>query len=295
MRGLFGFLAGLMVLFVLFSSSIYTVSQTEQAILLRLGVVQLDQNNQPIVVGPGLHFKAPFITSVVRVDMRLQTLDLDSSRIVTSEQKDVLVDAFVKWRINDIVQFYTSTSGDFDRANILLRQKVLDGLRAEFGKETIAELVAGQRSQVMQEIQRNSNNVAQPLGIEVTDVRVKRIDLPNEVLASVYQRMRSDREKEATLIRAEGKQEAMQIRSQADAEVTVTLSTAKAAAADLQAKGTSEAAQIYSTSYQKAPKFFEFYRSLEAYQTAFSSGKNTFVLSPTGQFFNDFMPTQLSN
>jgi membrane protease subunit HflC len=214
---------------------------------------------------------------------------------VTSEQKDVLVDAFVKWRINDIVQFYTSTSGDFDRANILLRQKVLDGLRAEFGKETIAELVAGQRSQVMQEIQRNSNNVAQPLGIEVTDVRVKRIDLPNEVLASVYQRMRSDREKEATLIRAEGKQEAMQIRSQADAEVTVTLSTAKAAAADLQAKGTSEAAQIYSTSYQKAPKFFEFYRSLEAYQTAFSSGKNTFVLSPTGQFFNDFMPTQLSN
>ena len=282
MRGLFGFLAAILILIMFLFSSMYTVSQTEQAILLKLGVVQLDKNNQPVVVGPGLHFKLPFITSVVRVDMRLQTLDLDSSRIVTSEQKDVLVDAFVKWRINNIVQFYTSTSGDFDRANMLLRQKVLDGLRAEFGKETIAELVAGQRSQVMEVIQQTSNNVAQPLGIEVTDVRVKRIDLPNEVLNSVYQRMRSDREKEATLIRAEGKQGALEIRSQADAQVTVILSTAKAEAADLQAKGTTEAAQIYSTSYQKAPKFFEFYRSLMAYQTAFNSGKDTFVLSPTG-------------
>jgi membrane protease subunit HflC len=205
MRALFGSLIFTFLLLIIFFSSVYTVSQTEQAILLRLGVVQLDGNNQPVVVGPGLHFKMPFVTSVVRVDMRLQTLDLDSSRIVTSEQKDVLVDAFVKWKINNIVQFYTSTSGDFDRANMLLRQKVLDGLRAEFGKETIAELVAGQRSQVMGEIQQSSNTAAKPLGIEVTDVRVKRIDLPNEVLASVYQRMRSDREKEATLIRAEGK------------------------------------------------------------------------------------------
>jgi membrane protease subunit HflC len=293
MRKLFGALMAVLVLLILFFSSIYTVSQTEEAIVLQLGVVQLDTLGKPVVKGPGLHFRMPFVTTVVKVDMRLQTLDLDSSRIVTSEQKDVLVDAFVKWKVNDIVQFYTSTSGDFLRADMLLRQKVLDGLRAEFGRETIAELVSGQRSQVMQTIQQNSNAVAQPLGIQVLDVRVKRIDLPNEVLASVYQRMRSDREKEAALLRAEGREQSMEIRSTADAQVSVILSEAKANAANIQAGGTRDASIIYQTAYEKSPKFFDFYRALSAYQTSFSNGKNIFVLPPSGEFFTHFMPSQL--
>ncbi len=288
-KGLSLGLVGIFFLLILFFSSVYTVAQTEEAILLHLGVVQLDREGKPVVVGPGLHFKTPFITSVVKVDMRLQTLDLDSSRIVTSEQKDVLVDAFVKWRIDDIVRFYTSTGGDLERANLLLRQKVLDGLRAEFGNQTIIELVSGQRSQVMQIIQQNSNAVAQSLGIEVLDVRVKRIDLPNEVLNSVYQRMRSDREKEATLLRAEGKEQAMQINSAADAQVTEILSEAKANAAAVLAQGTSDAAKLYQTTYQKSSKFFDFYRALQAYQTAFAQGNDVFVLSPSGEFFNHFL------
>lgn len=283
------FIIGLIVIILIFLfSSVFTVNQTQQGILLRLGKIQKSSTGQPLILEPGLHFKTPFVTTVRRFDMRLQTLTIDSSRIVTAEQKDVLVDAFVKWRINNIVKFYTSTGGDYYRADALLRQKVLDGLRAEFGKETILELVSGQRTQVMKVLQEASNKVAQPLGVTITDVRIKRIDLPDEVTGSVFSRMRSDREKEASLIRAQGKEKAEQIKSEADAQVTILMSKARAQSAVIKAKGVAEAAKIYADTYSKDANFYDFYRSLQAYQTSFMHQKDVFVLNPQGRFFKYF-------
>jgi len=218
------FLIGILLIFLIGYLSLFTVNQTQQAIVLRLGKIQENKQGQPIVLNPGLHARIPIITNIKKFDMRLRTLNINSSRIVTIEQKDVIVDAFVKWRIGDIVAYYKATGGNITRADNLLMQKVSDGLRAEFGRLTILELVSGQRTHVMQKLRENTNEVAKPLGISVIDVRIKKIDLPEEVTTSVYERMRSDREKEASLIRAQGKEIAEKIQSKADADVTVILS-----------------------------------------------------------------------
>lgn len=283
------FIPLIVVVIVLAYFSLYTVNQTQQAIILRLGKIEVNSKGDPIIKTPGLHIKWPFISTVKKFDMRLRTLSINSSRIVTVEQKDVIVDAFVKWRIKDIVSYYKSTGGNELRADVLLRQKVSDGMRAEFGKQTILELVSGQRANVMKLLQSGANEVAKPLGISVTDVRVKKIDLPEEVTDSVYARMRSNREKEAYLIRSQGKESAELTKATGDAQVTVLLAKAKSDAAKIRAQGDKEAAQLYATAYQSDPKFYGLYRALESYQKVFDGSKQpTLVLRPQGQFFSAF-------
>ncbi|MEM9243535.1 MAG: protease modulator HflC [Pseudomonadota bacterium] len=279
----------IVVVAVLAYFSLFTVNQTQEAIVLRLGKITLNADGKAKIYRPGLHIRLPFVTDIKKFDMRLHTMSVNSSRIVTIEQKDVLVDAFVKWRINNIIAYYKSTGGNLARANTLLNQKVNDGLRAEFGKQTILELVSGQRANVMAVLRQNANEVAMPLGISIIDVRIKRIDLPDEVTQSVYSRMRSNREKEASLIRAQGKEGAEKIKSQADAQAAVIIATAKKNAAVIKAEGDKEAAAIYAKAYQQNPEFYAFFRSLEAYQNVFSDKhKKTLVLKPDSQFFKYF-------
>ncbi len=275
---------------VVLYASLYTVNETQKGIILRLGKIELNKQQQAKTVGPGLHIKWPFIQSVKLFDMRLRTLDIDSSRIMTAEQKDVIVDAFVKWRIGDIVQYFKSTGGDDAQASTLLRQKVNDGMRATFGQHTIPELLSNKRNAVMQQILKEVQIAAAPIGVQVLDVRIKRIDLPQEVAEKIYARMRSAREKKAALIRADGQQQAEVIRAKADAKVAVTIAQAKSQAAAIRAKGNAEAATIYANAYAQHLSFYRFYRSLEAYLAVFSGHANRLVLRPEGEFFQYFNP-----
>lgn len=286
-------LAAIIVVILVALMSMFTVLQTQQAILLRLGKIETNAQNQPIIFQPGLHFKIPLIESIKRFDMRLRTLDIDSSRIMTQEQKEVLVDAFVKWRIVDPVAYFKATGANIAQAQSLLRQQLNDGIRAEFGQQTISDLLSQERGDVMEKILANVKEAAKPLGIEVVDVRIKRIDLPAEVAETIFARMRSAREKMASLIRAEGQQQAEVIKAQADAKVAVTLADANSQAAKVRAAGEAQAAKIYADAYQKDPEFYSFYRSLLAYNDVFTTKQDTVVLSPNGQFFKYF--NQLGN
>lgn len=286
-------LTAIIIVIVVALMSTFTVLQTQQAILLRLGKIETNAQNQPLIFKPGLHFKIPLIESVKRFDMRLRTLDIESSRIMTKEQKEVLVDAFVKWRIVDPVVYFKATGANVGRAQALLRQQLNDGIRAEFGQQTISDLLSQERGDVMREILTNVKQAAKPLGIQVVDVRIKRIDLPTEVAETIFARMCSAREKMASLIRAEGQQQAEVIKAQADAKVAVTLANANSQAAKVRAAGEAQAAKIYADAYQKDPEFYSFYRSLLAYNDVFSQKQDTVVLSPKGQFFKYF--NQLGN
>jgi membrane protease subunit HflC len=274
----------IIALFVLYSG-LFTVQEGQEAIVLRLGQIQANSEQKPIVYGPGLHFKIPFITTDLIYDTRIQTLDIESSRIVTAEKKDVLVDFYVKWRISDLAQYYTSTSGDIGRAETLLQQQVNNGLRAQFGQRTIPEVVSDDRSKIMNTLRQETDVSAKPLGIDVIDVRIKAIDLPKEVSSAVFARMRAERQRVAAEHRANGKSLAEGIRAKADADVTVILATAKQQAADQRAIGERKAAKIYADTYNKNPDFYAFYRSLLAYEESFNSKKDVIVIGPNSQFF----------
>ena len=278
----------LIVLVIAAYLSLYTIFQTDQAIVLRLGKIKTDAKGAPMVVNPGLHAKMPFTDQVYPFDMRLRTLRIDSKRIFTAEKQQVIVDLFVKWRISNIVTYYKSTAGNARRADILLRNKIVDSLVRAFGQQTILEVVAGSRENVMKNIRTSANNDAKSIGISVIDVRVKRIELPDSVADSVYARMRSDRQIEAASLRAEGKKQSEKIRSAADAKVTVTLATAKSNSAKIRAEGVAKSAKIYADSYQQNPDFYAFYRSLQAYNDVFNQHHATLVLSPKGDFFHYF-------
>jgi membrane protease subunit HflC len=281
-------LMALLALILMASFSIFTVYETQRAIVLRLGKMVEESPGKPLVFLPGLNFKLPMVDTVRFFDMRLQTIIISSSRIVTSEKKDVLVDLFVKWRINDFPTFFTKTSGDLSRAEMLLRQKIVDGVRAEFGRRTIREVVSGERNEIMQSLLKDAAESAKGLGIEVVDTRIKRLDLPEEVSGSVYSRMRSERQRIAEEHRAKGQSKANILRAQADAAVTILLAEAEGAARVIQGEGDAIAAKIYADAYSKDPDFYRFYRSLSAYQTTFSSKDDILVLKPDGAFFQYF-------
>ena len=266
-------------------NSIFTVSEGQQALVLRLGKLQKNSQGQPNVMLPGLHFKVPFITRVLTFDTRIQTLDIESSRIVTAEKKDVLVDYYVKWRIADLAKYYKSTGGNFTRAKVLLQQQVNGSLRAQFGRRTISAVVSDQRSAIMLTLRHEADQSAAPLGVKVIDVRIKAIDLPTEVSSAVFSRMRAERQRVAAEHRAHGKSLAEAIRAKADAEVTVTIAKANQQAAQLRANGNKQAAQIYAQAYNDDPKFYAFYRSLQAYQNTFRKRSDVMVLSPHSRFF----------
>ncbi|MDU8924215.1 protease modulator HflC [Pasteurellaceae bacterium LIM206] len=282
------------VLALLIYLSVVVVDEGTRGIMLRFGKVQRDADNKVMVYRPGLHFKLPLIDSLKVLDARIRTLDGQPARFVTVEKKDLLVDSYVKWRISDFGKFYTATGGgDYNQASNLLRRKVNDRLRSEVGSRTIKDIVSGTRGELM-EGARKALNTGQDstaeLGIEVIDVRVKQINLPDEVSSSIYQRMRAERDAVAREHRSQGKEKAAFIQADVDRKVTVILANANKTAQELRGEGDATAAKLYSDAFAGEPEFYTFIRSLKAYENSFSGSENMMILKPGSEFFR-FMQT----
>lgn len=279
-------IAVLVLLAVLASGSLFVVKEGERAIVIQFGKVQRnDQTGDTRVFTPGLHFKLPFIDSVKHLDARIQTLDDTPDRFVTSEKKDLIVDSYVKWRIDDFARYYLSTGGNKLQAEALLKQKVNNGLRSEFGTRTIAQIVSGERSALMDQAMQQASTSSDELGIKIVDVRVKQINLPTEVSNSIFQRMRAERAAVAREHRSEGQEQAEVIRADIDAKVTVMLADAERNARQLRGEGDALAAQIYADSYSQNPEFYSFLRSMDAYRSSFSDKQDVMVIKPDSEFF----------
>lgn len=258
----------------------YIVQQTERAVLLQFGrVVQAD-------VAPGLHMKLPLVNKVRKFDARLLTLDSPTQRFLTLEKKAVMVDAFAKWRVADAEMFYTATSGQKQIADDRLTQRLVAALSNQFGKRTLHEVVSGERDELMGAITASLNRMAQKeLGIEVVDVRVKAIDLPKEVYRSVFDRMSSERAREAREHRAKGKELAEGIRADADRQQRVLVAEAYREAEEIRGDGDAQAAAIYAGAYGEDREFYSFHRSLQAYRESFADKRDVLVLDPSSEFF----------
>jgi membrane protease subunit HflC len=271
------------IIAILALSSMFVVKETEYAIKFQLGrIVKADY-------APGLHFKLPFVNNVRKFDRRILTLDTPSELMLTSEQKFVNVDAFVKWRITDVSRFYISTEGNELRALNRLEQIIKDRMRAQIASKTLVEVVAQERVNIMRGIQEAANiATGDEFGIEVLDVRIKSIELPDDVRESVFRRMATDRQKEANLLRFQGREEAETIRANADREVQVLLAEAQRDGETMRGEGDARATEIYAESYGADEEFYAFYRSLEAYSKAFGGNQDVMVLDKSGEFFNYF-------
>ena len=275
------------VAFVLFQS-MTIVPEGGRGIMLRFNKVHRDAEQKVMIYTPGLHFKVPFMDSLKVLDARIQTLDGKEDRFVTVEKKDLLVDSYVKWRISDFGQFYTSTGGDYQKASDLLRRKVNDRLRSEIGSRTIKDIVSGSRGELMAGAQKALNygdDGAEKLGIKVVDVRVKQINLPNEVSSSIYQRMRAERDAVAREHRSQGKEKAAFIQADVDRKVTLILANANKTAQELRGNGDAAAAKLYSQAFAQEPQFYSFIRSLKAYENSFEGSDNMMILKPDSDFF----------
>lgn len=279
----------LVVIAVIVYASIIVVPEGTRGIMLRFGKVQRDADNKVVVYSPGLHFKIPFIDGINILNARIQTLDGQADRFVTVEKKDLLVDSYVKWRIDDFGKFYTSTGGgDYLRADSLLRRKVNDRLRSEIGSRTIKDIVSGTRGELMLDAKKALNTGAEStseLGIEVVDVRIKQINLPVEVSSSIYQRMRAERDAVAREHRSQGREKAAFIQADVDRKVTVILANANRKAQELRGEGDAVAAKVYADSFGQAPEFYNFIRSLKAYEKSFAQSDNMMILKPDSEFF----------
>lgn len=274
-------------LFVLVVSSVFVVFEGQRGIVFQFSKIKRDaETGNMMVYEPGLQFKIPFIESVKKLDARIQTLDEAPDRFVTSEKKDLMVDSFVKWRIVDFSTYYLRTSGSIENARALLKQKVNNGLRTEFGTRTIKEIVSGDRDSIMAKALESAASSREDLGIEVIDVRIKAINLPTEVSNSIYDRMRAERTAVAKEHRSQGQEQSEIIRATIDAKVTVMLATAQKEAFEIRGEGDALAAKVYADTYKKDAEFFSFYRSLEAYEKSFSSKNDILVVKPDNDFFH---------
>ena len=260
----------------------FRVFEQERAILFQLGEVKRADYT------PGLHFLIPVYQNVRKFDGRLQTLDSEPQRFLTGEKKDVIVDSFVRWRIKDVVKFYLATGGDSRRAGVLVYQKINDALRVEFGKRKVQEVVAGQRGEILALVNQKAAERGEELGIEVVDVRVKRIDLPSEVSSAVYERMRAERARVARELRARGEKEAIRIRADSDRQATVIAAQAYRDAETMRGEGDAKAAQVFGDASRRDADFFAFYRSMGAYRDSFSGKDDVLLLSPDSAFFKYF-------
>ena len=270
----------LFLAFVVLSNAVYVISETQRGVLLRFGeVVKTD-------LTPGLHFKTPFVNSVRKFDGRILTVDSTPERFFTQEQKQLIVDSYAKFRVVDTAKYYTATSGEEFRAAALLSQRINDDLRNQVAGRSVQEVVSGERDQLMEAVKARLNEtVLTELGVEVIDVRVKKIDLPNEVSQSVYRRMNAEREKEARELRSEGKEIAEGMRAEADRKVTVIEAEAVRDAEVIRGDGDATATRIYADSFNRDPEFYAFTRSLNAYQQTFANGSDIMLLQPDSQFF----------
>jgi membrane protease subunit HflC len=273
---------GLLVLAIVIYASTFFVYQWEVALKLRLGEI-VDSDYEP-----GIHFMVPVLNNVKKFDGRIQTLDSRPQRFLTIEKKDVIVDSYAKWRITNPGQFYRSTGGDSGRTARLLSERINTSLRDEFGKRTIQEVVSEDRLELMQVLTKEVDRQASELGIEVVDVRVKKIDLPPEVSESVYERMRAERERVARDLRAKGSEAAERIRADADRQRTVIIAEAYKMAEQLRGEGDAKAAETYANAFNQNQEFYSFYRSLNAYRTSFGQGGDMMVLQPESEFFRYF-------
>jgi membrane protease subunit HflC len=274
--------AGLVVLALILYASTFIVNQWQVAIKLRLGeIVSSDYQ-------PGLHFMVPILNNIKKFDGRIQTDDSRPQRFLTIEKKDVIVDYYAKWRLSHPGQFYRSTGGNTARTTRLLSERINTSLRDEFGRRTIQEVVSEDRQELMEELTKVVDRNAAELGIEVIDVRVKKIDLPPEVSESVYQRMRAERERVARDLRAKGSEAAERIRADADRQRTVILADAYKVSEEARGEGDAKAAAIYANAYQQNAPFYSFYRSLSAYRAAFGQGGDMMVLEPDSEFLRFF-------
>jgi len=237
---------------------------------------------------PGLHLKTPLINNVSTFDARVLTLDAKSERFLTSEKKNVIVDSFAMWQIGDVGLFYTTVGGDEYQANLRLDQIMKDAMRSEFGIRTIKQLISEDRSELRRTLLSKLSPVAAKFGIELIDIRIKRIDLPQEVSNSVYQRMRAERERVAREFRSQGAETAEQISAEADKQKQVILANARRDGENIRGRGDARSADIYAKSFGKNAEFYAFYRSLQAYQTAFEKTQDTLVLKPDSDFFKYF-------
>lgn len=261
--------------------SLFTVNEGEKAIKFQLGEIVKDDYT------PGLHVKLPIINNVRHFDARIQTMDSKPERFLTAEKKNVIVDSFVKWRIGNVKTFYTVVAGDIDQANLRLDQIIKDLFRGEFGKRNIKQLVSTDRSEIRELLIKNSKDLAAALGMEIVDVQVMRIDLPEEVSTSVFRRMEAERERVAREFRSEGAEAAERIRADADRQRVVTLANAYRDAEKLRGEGDATAAEIYAKAYNQDSDFFGFYRSLNAYKKTLTTS-STLVLEPNSDFFQYF-------
>ena len=270
-----GFLIAIMML----AASTFTVDQREHAIVFRLGeIVSIKKE-------PGLYFKTPLIENVRFFDNRILTLNVqEADRFITSEKKNVLVDSFIKWKIIDPAKYYVSVKGDEVQAERRISQTVNDGLRAEFGKRTIHDVVSGERTEIMQILTERADRDLRSLGIQILDVRLRRVDLPKEVSESVYQRMDAERKSVANELRSQGFAASEKIRADAEKQRDIIIAEAYKEAQKLKGDGDAKAAEIYANAYGKNPEFYAFYRSVEAYKNSFKDKSDVMVLDPTSDF-----------
>ncbi|HEY8085086.1 MAG TPA: protease modulator HflC [Methylophilaceae bacterium] len=280
MKGIGASIAVVIVVLIALSLSAFTVDQREYAIVFRLGEIV------SVKKVPGLYFKIPLVENVSYFEKRIVTLDwVEPDRFITSEKKNVLVDSFVKWRIIDPAQYYVSVRGDEHQAEARLSQVVNDGLRAEFGKRTLHDVISGEREQIMDILRTKADLEARQMGIQVVDVRLKRVDLPPEVNDSVFQRMEAERKRVANDLRSQGAGAAEKIRADADKQREVIIAEAFREAQRIKGEGDAKATEIYSEAYGHDPEFYAFYRSLEAYRNSFRNKTDVLVLDPSSEFF----------
>jgi membrane protease subunit HflC len=273
-------LVGVLLALIVGAMSLYVVDQRQNAILFRLGEVV------EIKTAPGLYFKIPLLDNVRYFDVRILTIDTaEPERFLTSEKKNVLVDLFVKWRITDVRQYYVSVQGNEALAQTRLLQTINDGLRAEFGNRTVHEVVSGERDKIMNLMREKANEDAVKIGVEVLDVRLKRVDLPQEVSVDVYRRMEAERKRVANELRSTGAAESERIRAEADKEREVIVAQAYREAQRIKGEGDAKATAIYARAYEQNPEFYSFYRSLEAYRASFRDRSDVLVLEPSSEFF----------
>lgn len=271
---------GVIALLIVASLSLFVVDQRQNVIVFRLGEVVR------VVTQPGLYVKIPLLDNTRVLDTRILTIDTaEPERFLTSEKKNVLVDLFVKWRITDVKLYFVSVGADEARARTRLLQTINGSLRAEFGNRTVHEVVSGERDKIMELMRQKANEDAQTIGVQVLDVRMKRVDLPQEVSESVYRRMEAERKRVANELRSTGSAESEKIRADADRQREVILAQAYRDAQRLKGEGDAKAIAIHAGAYQANPEFFSFYRSIEAYKQSFKNKSDLLVLEPTSEFF----------
>ena len=286
MKDMGAYLIGLIVVVLLAIFSLYTVNQTQQALVFQLGEVVA------VRTSPGLYFKIPLIQNVRFFDARIQTLDnKDPERFITSEKKPLLVDYFVKWKIADVKQFYVSVGGDERRAQVRLSQTVNGDLRSEFAQRTVHEAVSGERANIIESMRARADHDARQIGIQVLDVRIRRVELTPEVSESVYRRMEAERKRVANELRSTGAGEAEKIRADAERQREVILAEAFREAQRIKGSGDARASAIYAEAYGRNPEFYAFYRSLETYQQGLKGKGDVLVLDPSSEFFRYFKNT----